>query len=72
MRCPHCNAPCRWIGEQRGAEKYYGCRMELWTCMGCGTTLSNMQPLATIQVSQVVPAEPPRQGAQQQERTLGE
>ena len=46
MRCPHCNSPCRYIGVQRGAEKYYGSRMHLWTCLGCGTTLSQMEPLA--------------------------
>ncbi|HEY1011488.1 MAG TPA: hypothetical protein VGE07_02210 [Herpetosiphonaceae bacterium] len=46
--------------------------MELWTCLGCGTTLSKMQPLATIHVSQQPPGDPARPGQSQQERAVGE
>jgi len=43
VHCPHCNAPCRYIGEQRGAEKYNrGRKMLLWTCVACGSTLSQL------------------------------
>lgn len=58
MRCPHCQSSCRYIGDQAGAEKYYGSRMQLWTCKTCGTTLSKLIPLETsVDVATMVAAE---------------
>ena len=57
--CPHCNVSCRFVGEQQGTIKRYGKRMLLWTCVKCGSTLSQMvEPNDPI--PEVVPETPPK------------